>query len=790
MIKNKRIIYSFLLTLILIISLNSFSNITIKANELYDGELLEVNINQKREFRGVWVSALISDIPRFSSITQYQNAITNVLNNMEKFHFNTMVFHIRIYNDAFYESKYNKYSSLYNLNASWDPLPWIIDECHKRGIEFHAWMNPYRVSTSTSSSLDSIAAKFHSSNAASNPSNLLTGYTYVILNPGLPTVQQFLKNVVMEVVEKYDVDAIHFDDYFYAAGVDDSLTYKMYGKDYPTLADFRRASINKLIESLYNSINDYNIENNKAVKLGISPTAIYRCGDGKVTYDEDGHAITNGAAMSSYFDQHYESACADTLLWIQKGWIDYIVPQLYVDGDQFTIMSSWWDKVTKNEKCLFVAGITQLSCDWDHFKTLQNRDGICLFSYKSLSKLMENEKANDYLKDSALPKINYKNQFTDASFEAVLFKYQDYYKLALSKTNDNINWYQVTNNLNQSLSYKNLTNVTPSLIEINYNNQNENQEEELNLNYTITPFLANGEIGQSLNVYYNKDLVEINFYDDEGLLLKSQYLLKGDIIIYPDLKQSMDFNYQWDKIIETATDNLDIKMIKSEKTYLISYVDPDGNLITTQEYRLGDSLTLPDLPISKKYTYSKWKVSSRYTVKGDDTITLYYDLIDYNLKVYGNGKKLIEKTVHYGDDISEILSSITNYNLLTGQEFIGFDNESNIITGDLIVNALYKMNTVTVTYKDNDIILKTETYNVGDNVILDNSDIEKNGYNFNYFTLNGEKITKINDIREDLIIQCHYSIIKSSENGCNNGAFVFELANLLLLLFIFKKRKN
>lgn len=787
MIKNKKIICSFILILIFIISINSFSNLTIKAKNLYDGELLEVNIDQNREFRGVWVSALISDIPRFSSITQYQNAITNVLNNMKKYHFNTMVFHIRIYNDAFYESKYNKYSSLYNVNASWDPLPWIIDECHKRGIEFHAWMNPYRVSTSTSSPLDSIASKFGPSNAASNPSNLLTGYTYVILNPGLPTVQQFLNNVVMEVVEKYDVDAIHFDDYFYAAGVDDSLTYKMYGKDYPTLADFRRSSVNKLIESLYNSINEHNLKNNKAVKIGISPTAIYRCGDGNVTYDKDGHAITNGAAMSSYFDQHYESACADTLLWIQKGWIDYIVPQLYVDGDQFIIMSSWWDKVIKNEKCLFVAGITQVSCDWDHFKTLPNRDGICLFSYKALTKLMENEKASEYLKNSALPKINYKNQFTDSSFEAVLFKYQDNYKLALLETSDNINWYQVTNNLDQSLDYQNLSNVTPSLIELNYSNLNEG--EELNLNYTITPFLANGEIGQPINVYYNKDLVEINFYDDEGLLIESQYLLKGENINYPELKDSSDFNYKWDKIIDKATDNIDIKMIKSEKTYLISYVDPDGNIITTQEYKLGESLTLPDLPDSKKYTYSKWKVSSRYTVKGDDTITLSYDFIDYNLKVYGNGKKLIEKTVHYGDDITEILASITNYNLLTGQEFIGFDNESNIITDNLIVNALYKMHTVTITYKDNDIILKTETYNVGDNVVLDNSNILKEGYIFEYFTLDGERITKITDIREDLIIQCNYSVIKSSEKGCTNGTFIFELSNLLLLLFIFKKRK-
>ena len=262
----KKVVSLFILFLL---SIATLSVVNVKASDKIDvsmlntSNLLDVKIDEDaRETRAVWVSALVSDIPRYQSTSQYQTAIIKVLDNMQKYNFNTVMFHIRIYNDAFYESKYCKYSSLYRTNATWDPLPWIIEQCHLRGIEFHAWMNPYRVSTSTSSTTTEIARKFGSLNAASDPKNLLIGNDFVILNPGLPDVQKFLVNVCMEVVEKYDIDAIHFDDYFYAAGVDDSLTYKMYGSGYNKIEDFRRASVSAFIKDLHDKITDFNVKNN------------------------------------------------------------------------------------------------------------------------------------------------------------------------------------------------------------------------------------------------------------------------------------------------------------------------------------------------------------------------------------------------------------------------------------------------------------------------------------------------------------------------------------------------
>ena len=267
---------------------------------------------------------------------------------------NAMIFHIRARNDAFYESKYNKWSQYYSTDPSWDALPWIIEECHRRGIEFHAWLNPYRVATSGSANLETLSKNFKSTNPASNPDNLLNADTCVILNPGLPNVRDFLIRTCMEVIENYDVDAINFDDYFYAAGVDDSDTYAQYNPDNLSLADWRREQINLFIKGLSEEMRAFNEKTGRRVQLGIAPSGIWRSGNGIVTYDSEGNAITNGSSTTSSFIHYGGHLFADTLKWINEEWIDYILPQTYWSIEHgsagFPDLVDWWAKVVKYKK--------------------------------------------------------------------------------------------------------------------------------------------------------------------------------------------------------------------------------------------------------------------------------------------------------------------------------------------------------------------------------------------------------------------------------------------------------
>ena len=145
-----------------------------------------------QEFRGCWCSPLTGDIGGFVSEESYKSQIISILETMERFNLNALLLHVRIKNDACYKSELNNWSSFYNTNPSWDSLPWVIEECHKRGIEFHAWMNPYRVSTGTTSNVEALASTFPKVNPASNPDNLLVCYSSVILDPGIPEVRDFL----------------------------------------------------------------------------------------------------------------------------------------------------------------------------------------------------------------------------------------------------------------------------------------------------------------------------------------------------------------------------------------------------------------------------------------------------------------------------------------------------------------------------------------------------------------------------------------------------------------------
>ena len=369
-------------------------------------ELIDFTIN--REIRAIWVSPLVSDVSRFTSESQYKSQIRSVLDRMEEYNLNVLFFHVRIYNDALYESVFNKWSSYYSTNPSWDALPWMIEECHTRGIEFHAWMNPYRVSTS--SSKDAVSRNFLSINPASDPSNLLTGGT-TILNPGIPAVQSFLVDVCTELITKYDIDGIHFDDYFYVSNMEsDEETYYKYGTG-QGIEQFRRDSIDNFIRMLHERLVRHFDETGKVVQLGVSPTAVWANGDGNVTYDEDGKAITTGSATTNAQGHYGNYLYCDTLNWINNEWIDYICPQCYIGtsngNNNYYKEVEWWSKVVKNKPCKLVIGVglyraggtdwlnnDELKTELDYNDSLTDVSGFALYSYRHIDVNNQAKRAN------------------------------------------------------------------------------------------------------------------------------------------------------------------------------------------------------------------------------------------------------------------------------------------------------------------------------------------------------------------------------------------------------------
>lgn len=379
------------------------NNNTSKAIYYANKEKVMINteyVSKGTDFRAVWVSPATDDISGYTSMEQYKKQIYDVLDKMDYYNFNVLIFHVRIMNDALYESKYNNWSKYYNTSPDWDALPWIIEECHKRGIEFHAWMNPYRVTNNISQSLEEISKGFNKSNPASNPNNLLKGESTVILNPGLTIVQNFLVDTCMEVVEKYDVDAIHFDDYFYTKGIDDSSTHNLSSTS--AIENWRRDQVSNFISKLSKRLDKFNENNNRRVQLGISPTSVYRNGDGVVSY-ENGKAVTNGSKTGGY--AHYGSPLyADTLLWIENEWIDYILPQTYHaitnSSSPFCEIVGWWNKVMKYSNVNLYAAIgyymngDSTASSWYTNKkeaynqvmfcnTMENVKGISIYKYTS-----------------------------------------------------------------------------------------------------------------------------------------------------------------------------------------------------------------------------------------------------------------------------------------------------------------------------------------------------------------------------------------------------------------------
>jgi uncharacterized lipoprotein YddW (UPF0748 family) len=297
----------------------------------------------KREFRAVWI-AHISNIDWPSSKTlipqRQRDEFVEQLDQHKLSNINAVVVQIRPSCDAIYPSNIEPWSEWLTgkqgQSPGYDPLQFMITETHKRGMEFHAWFNPYRaVVSTTSSSVDTghVSVK--------HPDWCITYGTLKFLDPGLPAVRNYVTSVIMDVVRRYDIDAVHFDDYFYPypqAGltIADDNTYAQNGRGIATKDNWRRDNVDLLIKMVGDSIKNAK----KYVKFGISPFGIWRNNTSDALGSE-----TKGL-------ESYSAIYGDSRKWIQQGWLDYIAPQLYWSigyaPAPYEALVPWWSSVSTN----------------------------------------------------------------------------------------------------------------------------------------------------------------------------------------------------------------------------------------------------------------------------------------------------------------------------------------------------------------------------------------------------------------------------------------------------------
>jgi uncharacterized lipoprotein YddW (UPF0748 family) len=300
----------------------------------------------KHELRGVWVSTHLSlDWPnRTQTPEQQRSALKAILDHNNATGMNAVFFQVRSQADAMYPSELEPWSYyLTNSQGSapapfWDPLAYAIDETHKRGMEFHAWINPYRAVANTATEANT--AQYASTHVSrTHPEWLLTVGTVKILNPGLAAVREHVGRVIQDIVGRYDIDGLHFDDYFYPSGtIADDASYNADPRGFPATAagraDWRRDNINMLIERV-----GLDIRTAKPwVKFGVSPSGIYRSSTDPAL----------GSPTSSGASQHYLNSYADTRKWLREGWVDYLAPQVYwyigQAGSDYKLLVPWWNE--------------------------------------------------------------------------------------------------------------------------------------------------------------------------------------------------------------------------------------------------------------------------------------------------------------------------------------------------------------------------------------------------------------------------------------------------------------
>jgi len=317
--------------------------------------------------RGVWLATVSRlDWPPVNSVNVsspalrirlQQQALITKLDNLKSLGINTVFFQVKPDGTALWPSQILPWSDMLTgtigQDPGYDPLKFMIDEAHKRGIKVHAWFNPYRVTTNTKPSTITALSRTLPQNPASvyvlHPDWVRTSGDRLVLDPGIPAARDWITSIVAEVVERYPVDGVQFDDYFYtetkSSTLNDTQTWQQYGQAFASKADWRRDNTQQLIAQVSRTIKQINPN----VMFGVSPAGVWR----NRSHDPAG-SDTRGAAA-------YDESFADTRRWVQQGLLDYIAPQIYWpfsrDAARYDVLAKWWAEVVKPTKTRLYIGV-------------------------------------------------------------------------------------------------------------------------------------------------------------------------------------------------------------------------------------------------------------------------------------------------------------------------------------------------------------------------------------------------------------------------------------------------
>lgn len=438
----------------------------------------------KREMRAAWVATVENiDWPSSKRLTaeQQQTEFKNMVKRYADAGFNALFVQVRPCADAFYPSPYEPWSPYLTgtrgTDPGYDPLKFMVDECHRQGLEFHAWFNPYRAIINVAADRTGID---HITKL--KPEWFITYGNIKLFNPGLPEVWTYIKEIIIDVVKKYDIDGVHLDDYFYPYKIPgkifpDTKTYQLYNQGL-SLDDWRRHNVDTVIHLLHDAI----AKEKSYIKFGVSPFGVWR----------NKHVDANGSATRAGCT-NYDDLYADILKWLRNDWIDYAAPQLYWEtGNRlcdYNTLAQWWNDHSYGKQIYIGHASYRLlekTPSWNHAgqicnqininRGLKNIYGSVYYNSNSMMKnphhIMDSLQLHYYAKLSLAPakqgfsepvakptlkKYDSKNHFIQLNLDhvqlgklrfVVLYKNQTIYKIVSAEANislpDDIQGYSIS----------------------------------------------------------------------------------------------------------------------------------------------------------------------------------------------------------------------------------------------------------------------------------------------------------------------------------------------------------